>query len=87
MEPVEPVEPVGLSGGLALFWKSYYKFDILHSDKKNIYVRVEYGVSEFFVTFVYGSGPRIAAFGVGTFDADWSAWWEILMRFSTMRRI
>lgn len=48
------MEPVGLSGGLALFWKSCYKFNILHSDKNVIDVRVEYGFSEFFVSFVYG---------------------------------
>lgn len=33
-ENVFTVEPVGFSGGLALFWKSCYKFDIRDSDKK-----------------------------------------------------
>lgn len=35
-ENVFTVDPVGFSGGLAVFGKSCYKFDILHSDKNVI---------------------------------------------------
>ncbi|KAF3555129.1 hypothetical protein F2Q69_00017410 [Brassica cretica] len=48
------VEPVGLSGGLALMWKDSYKVDVLSSDKRIIYVKVKMASISFFLTCVYG---------------------------------
>ncbi|KAL1205541.1 hypothetical protein V5N11_003718 [Cardamine amara subsp. amara] len=48
------VEPEGLRGGLALFWKTSYNVDVLSSDKRIIDVKVSLGSLEFFISFVYG---------------------------------
>lgn len=37
------VDPIGRSGGLALFWKEAYKIQVLSSDKRIIDTRVEWG--------------------------------------------
>lgn len=48
------VEPVGLSGGLAMLWKDSYQVDVLSSDIRIIDLKVTCGVSSFFLTCVYG---------------------------------
>ncbi|KAG7586642.1 Reverse transcriptase zinc-binding domain [Arabidopsis thaliana x Arabidopsis arenosa] len=48
------VDPEGLSGGLALFWKASYDVEVLHSDKRIIDTKVKIGSLWFFVSFVYG---------------------------------
>lgn len=48
------VDPRGLSGGLALFWKTSYEFEVLHSDKIIIVVNVKLESLSFFISFVYG---------------------------------
>lgn len=48
------VDPVGLSGGLALMWKYSYKVVMLECDKRLIDLKVSYGSMVFFLTCVYG---------------------------------
>lgn len=48
------VDPVGLSGGLALMWKDSYKVVILECDKRLIDLKISYGSMVFFLTCVYG---------------------------------
>lgn len=48
------VEPVGLSGGLAVFWKDSYSVSVLSSDKRIIDMKVGLGSVGFFLTCVYG---------------------------------
>lgn len=48
------VDPIGLSGGLALMWKDSYNVVILESDKRLIDMKVSYGSMAFFLTCVYG---------------------------------
>ena len=52
------VAPIGLSGGLAVFWKDCYKVEILSSDKRIIDLKVEFGSIQFFLTCVYGDLVR-----------------------------
>ncbi|KAL1200001.1 hypothetical protein V5N11_007210 [Cardamine amara subsp. amara] len=52
------VDPEGLSGGLALFWKSSYEVEILQSDKRIIDIKVKLGSLSFFISFVYGDPVR-----------------------------
>ncbi|EFH59772.1 predicted protein [Arabidopsis lyrata subsp. lyrata] len=37
------VDPEGLSGGLAIFWKASYDVEILHSDKRIIDTKIKFG--------------------------------------------
>ncbi|KAL0705016.1 hypothetical protein Bca4012_071441 [Brassica carinata] len=53
------VEPVGLSGGLAVLWKKSYKVNVLFRDKRVIDIKVEVGSLSFFLTCVYGD-PMVA---------------------------
>lgn len=53
------VEPVGLSGGLAVLWKKSYKVNVLFRDKRVIDTKVEVGSLSFFLTCVYGD-PVVA---------------------------
>lgn len=48
------VDPVGLSGGLALFWKTTYDVEILSTSNRIIDTKVKIGSLSFFMTFVYG---------------------------------
>jgi len=43
------IDPRGLSGGLALFWKSDIKLDIKYADKNLIDMQVQYGEVSFFL--------------------------------------
>ena len=48
------IDPRGLSGGLALFWKSDIKLDIKYADKNLIDMQVQYGEVSFFLSCIYG---------------------------------
>ncbi|KAG7593406.1 Reverse transcriptase domain [Arabidopsis thaliana x Arabidopsis arenosa] len=48
------VDPIGLSGGLALFWKGAYEVEVLFSDHRIIDVKVKLGSLLFFISCVYG---------------------------------
>jgi len=48
------VNPRGLSGGLALFWKSGIKLDIKYADKNLIDMKVHHGEVSFFLSCIYG---------------------------------
>ena len=52
------VEPVGLSGGLAVMWKDSYSVSILSADKRIIDMEVTFGSIKFFLTCVYGDPVR-----------------------------
>ncbi|KAG7582623.1 Zinc knuckle CX2CX4HX4C [Arabidopsis suecica] len=51
---VHIIDPEGLSGGLALFWKASYEVEVLHSDKRIIDTKIKLGSLWFFTSFVYG---------------------------------
>lgn len=53
------VEPVGLSGGLAVMWKDSFQVEVLSSDKRIIDLKVKFGSSSFFLTCIYGD-PVVA---------------------------
>ncbi|KAL1220562.1 hypothetical protein V5N11_003271 [Cardamine amara subsp. amara] len=48
------VEPVGLSGGLVVMWKSSYKVEVLFSDKRIIDLKIQVGSMVFFLSCIYG---------------------------------
>ena len=48
------VNPIDLSGGLALFWKSDIKLDIKYADKNMIDMQVHFGEVVFFLSCIYG---------------------------------
>ncbi|KAL1224996.1 hypothetical protein V5N11_002775 [Cardamine amara subsp. amara] len=52
------VEPLGLSGGLAVFWKESYNVEVLYADNRIIDVKVMLGSRVFFISFVYGDPVR-----------------------------
>lgn len=52
------VEPIGLSGGLVVMWKSCFDVEILSSDKRIIDMKVSIGSITFFFTCVYGDPVR-----------------------------
>lgn len=52
------VEPIGLSGGLALMWKSNFDVAVLSCDKRIIDVKVTFCSISFFLTCVYGDPVR-----------------------------
>ncbi|KAL0771896.1 hypothetical protein Bca101_037047 [Brassica carinata] len=52
------VDPVGLSGGLALFWKQMHEVEVLSASNRIIDTKVKAGNLVFFMTFVYGDPVR-----------------------------
>ncbi|KAG2252659.1 hypothetical protein Bca52824_082795 [Brassica carinata] len=52
------VNPVGLSGGLALFWKPSFHVEVLSSSNRIIDTKVKAGNIDYFMTFVYGDHVR-----------------------------
>lgn len=73
---VYTVDPVGLSGGLAVFWKSTIKMDIKYADKNLIDMEVLFGDFRFFLSCVYGEPAQ---------DGK-SIVWERLSRFGVCRK-
>ncbi|KAL1225016.1 hypothetical protein V5N11_002795 [Cardamine amara subsp. amara] len=52
------VEPVGLSGGLAVMWKSSYKVEVLFADQRIIDLKIQVGSMIFFMSCIYGDPVR-----------------------------
>lgn len=66
------VEPVGLSGGLAVMWKDSYSVSILSADRRIIDMEVTFGSIKFFSYMcVWGSCQSKHAGGLGTLDSHW----------------
>ncbi|XP_010480531.1 PREDICTED: uncharacterized protein LOC104759285 [Camelina sativa] len=57
-DKVHVVDPVGLSGGLALYWKDMYTVEVLQSNSRLIDTKISKGTLSFFATFVYGDPVR-----------------------------
>ncbi|KAL0751744.1 hypothetical protein Bca101_033747 [Brassica carinata] len=57
-DKVFTVEPVGLSGRLALFWKTSLDVDILSANKRIIDLKVKIGSLSFYVSCMYGDPIR-----------------------------
>ena len=49
------IEPVGKSGGLAIFWKNKLQLEFLFEDKSLLDLKVSQGSRSWFVSFVYGN--------------------------------
>ena len=52
------VDPIGLSGGLAVMWKGCYKVDVLEADKRIIDLHVTAGSLGFYLSCIYGDPVR-----------------------------
>ena len=52
------VEPLGLSGGLAVLWKNSYDIEILSGDKRIIDMKLQCRSVVFFLSCVYGDPVR-----------------------------
>lgn len=48
------VPPIGYSGGLAVFWKSYVSVSCISSDERLVDLHVEYQCFQFYLSCVYG---------------------------------
>lgn len=48
------VSPVGLSGGLAVFWKSFLSVSCISSDSRLVDLLIEYQSFQFYLSCVYG---------------------------------
>nr|VDD37440.1 unnamed protein product [Brassica oleracea] len=48
------VDPVGLSGGLALFWKNNFEVEVLLATNRIINTKIKFGSRDFIMSFVYG---------------------------------
>lgn len=70
------VDPVGLAGGLAIFWKQEVGLEVKFSDKNIIDHRIRYGGHDFYVSFVYGEPSQYGKRKV----------WERLMRSGAERK-
>ena len=57
-DKVFTVEPIGLSGGLALMWKASLNVEILSANRRVIDLRVKMGSLSFYVSCVYGNPVR-----------------------------
>ncbi|XP_010451797.1 PREDICTED: uncharacterized protein LOC104733977 [Camelina sativa] len=57
-DQVHIVDPVGLSGGLALFWKDSYQVEVLVADSRIVDTKVTKGSISFYITYVYGDPVR-----------------------------
>lgn len=57
-DEVVTVEPIGLSGGLAVLWKSNFKVVVLSADKRVIDLKVALGSLTFYLSCVYGDPVR-----------------------------
>lgn len=75
-EKVFTVNPVGLSGGLALFWKKGVSVEVKFADKNLLDLFVQFGAANFFVSCVYGD-PSVGARG---------RVWERLTRIGIQRK-
>lgn len=73
---VHTVNPIGRSGGLAIFWKRSGLVNIISSNKNLVDLHVQFGDQKFFVSCIYGE-PR----------EDNRQWlWEKVSRLGTSRR-
>lgn len=52
------VNPVGLSGGLALFWRNSHEVEVISAYDRIIDVKVKQRDLVFFISFVYGDLMR-----------------------------
>lgn len=52
------VEPLGLSGGLTVFWKNSYGDEVLSGDKRIIDLKITMRSMSFFLSCVYGDPVR-----------------------------
>lgn len=75
-DKVYTVEPVGLSGGLALLWSQKVCLEVKYADKNLIDVAVVYDGKRFFISFVYGEPDHFGKEKV----------WERIMRLGVQRR-
>ncbi|XP_020885673.1 uncharacterized protein LOC110229535 [Arabidopsis lyrata subsp. lyrata] len=75
-ERVWTVEPIGKSGGLALFCKKNVQIDVLHMDKNLIDCQVQFGEKNFFLSCVYGEPDSSKRSGV----------WERICRLGISRK-
>lgn len=73
-DKVFTVNPRGLSGGLAVFWKSDIKLEFKFADKNLIDMKVQFGEFSFFQSCIYGQPSsegkeivweRLSRIGVG----------------------
>ena len=73
---VYTVNPVGRSGGLAVFWKNSVDVEVLSADKNLVDIDVQLGEENFFVSCIYG-GPNEG-------KRQWV--WEKVSRIGIQRR-
>lgn len=52
------IEPIGVSGGLAVMWKNSYEVEVLFADKWIIDLRVKLGSFTIFLSCVYDDPIR-----------------------------
>lgn len=73
------VDPVGLSGGLALFWRSTYEVEVLSVSNRIIDIQVKIGALRFFMSFIYGDPVRHRRHAVWEVlrDISLNSWWLV----------
>ncbi|KAG5383780.1 hypothetical protein IGI04_035250 [Brassica rapa subsp. trilocularis] len=71
--------PVGLSGGLALFWRSTYEVEVLSVSNRIIDIQVKIGALRFFMSFIYGDPVRHRRHAVWEVlrDISLNSWWLV----------